>query len=39
MKGQGENEATVHFLIFFFAAIVIVAILAWYAVTKLRILG
>jgi hypothetical protein len=39
MKAEGDAESMVHFLIFVFAAIIIVAVLVWYAVTKLRILG
>jgi hypothetical protein len=39
MKGQGETESMVHWLIFFFATIIIVAILVWVAVTKFKILG
>jgi hypothetical protein len=39
MKGQGETESMVHWFIFFFAAIIIVAILVWIAVTKFKILG
>ena len=39
MKGQGETEGMVHWLIFFFATIIIVAILVWMAITKLKILG
>ena len=39
MRGEGDSESMIHFLIFVFAAIIIVAVLVWYAVTKLRILG
>jgi hypothetical protein len=39
MRGQGEAEGMVHWIIFFFAAIIIVAVIAWFAVSKLGAFG